>query len=105
MTQVSTLDANGSLKVKRHTLFLISHRANASSKERTKEEEQASSNHVIVQEDDDLHYSKIELTEALETLEDGGQAMVDKLKELNLRYVEKSHPIYVSAMLTPRWMA
>ena len=42
--------------------------------------------------------SEIDFTEAVEALEDGGQAIVDKLKELNLRFAEKPRPVYVSAM-------
>jgi len=89
-----------SLKVKRHALVLTGHGANASTKERTKEDEQASSNHITVQEVDGLD-SEIELTKAPETLEDGGQATVDKLKELNLGSMQKPRPIYMSVMLTP----
>ena len=43
---------------------------------------------------------KLEPTEAPETLQDGGQATVDELKELNLGTKEDPRPIYVSTMLT-----
>jgi len=44
--------------------------------------------------------AKVEPVEVLKTLDDGGQATVDKLKEVNLRSKEDSCPIYVSTMLT-----
>ena len=48
----------------------------------------------------DNSYSEIELAETPETLEDGGQATVDELKELNLGTPEEPRPIYVSSLLT-----
>ena len=52
-----------------------------------------------MQEVDDSD-SEIELAETPKTLEDGGQAMVDELKELNLGTLEEPCPIYVSSLLT-----
>ena len=49
---------------------------------------------------DDME-TEAELVEALKTLEDGGQATVDELKEPNLRTNEDPYPVYVSTMLTP----
>ena len=57
--------------------------------------------HVTAQEVDESD-SEIDLTEAPEALEDGGQAIVDELKELNLGYVEEPCLVYVSAMFTPK---
>jgi len=45
--------------------------------------------------------TEVELAEAPKTIENGGQATVDELKELNLRMKEDPYPIYVSTMLTP----
>jgi len=52
-----------------------------------------------VRELDDSN-SEIELTETLKTLEGGGQATVDELKELNLGTPDERRPIYVSSLLT-----
>ena len=52
-----------------------------------------------MQEVDDSD-SEIELAETLETLEDGGQATVNELKELNLETTKESRPVYVSSLLT-----
>ena len=42
----------------------------------------------------------MELAETPKTLEDGGQATVDDLKELNLGTTEEPRPIYISSLLT-----
>jgi len=47
----------------------------------------------------EVELAEVEPTEALKTLEDGGQATVDELKELNLETKEDPRPIYVSTML------
>jgi len=103
MKRLSTLDVKteGSLRVKRHTVVFTGHRVNPGLKEELKQEEQASSNHIIVQEVDDSD-AEIELTETPKTLEDGGQATVDELKELNLGTNEEPCPICVSSLLTPK---
>jgi len=44
--------------------------------------------------------SEIKLAKTPETLKDGGKAMVDELKELNLENLEEPRPIYVSSLLT-----
>jgi len=102
MKRVYTLDLkiDGSLKVKRRTLVITSCDASSNSKDEIKDEDQVSANHITIWEDDDLEI-EVEPAEALKTLEDGGQATIDKLKELNLGTNEDPHPIYVSAMLTP----
>ena len=101
MKHVSTLDikTDGDLKVKKHTLVITSYEARSNSKAKVKDEEQVSSNHITIREANDLE-AKVEPVEVLKTLDDGGQATVDKLKEVNLRSKEDSCPIYVSTMLT-----
>jgi len=42
----------------------------------------------------------MELADTPKTLENGGQATVDELKELNLGTPEEPRPIYVSSLLT-----
>jgi len=103
MNFFSTLDGkvDGSLRVKRHTVVLTCQQKSFISNEKSKDEQVASSNHITTRECDDLDLeSEIEHAETLETLEDGGQATVDDLKELNLRTKEEAHSIYISSLLT-----
>ncbi|XP_074299684.1 uncharacterized protein LOC141630833 [Silene latifolia] len=58
-----------------------------------------SSYHITVEEIPDEN-EEVEVDEAPETFEDGGQSTVDELKELNLGTIEDPRPIYVSALLT-----
>uniref|UniRef100_A0A803MBC6 RNase H type-1 domain-containing protein n=1 Tax=Chenopodium quinoa TaxID=63459 RepID=A0A803MBC6_CHEQI len=58
-----------------------------------------SMNHVTAEEVTNPD-EEIETDEAPKTLEDGGQATVDELKELNLGTREDPRPIYISALLT-----
>ena len=64
-------------------------------------DEIAEASHVTVQEVDESD-SEIDLTKALEALEDYGQATIDELKESNLRSVEEPRLVNVSSMLTPK---
>ena len=102
MKRVSTLDTkiDGSLKVKKHTLVITNCDSCSNSKDEIKDEDQVSSNHITSQEANDLE-TEVNPAEAPKTLEDGGQARVDELKERNLRMKEDPHPVYVSTMLTP----
>ena len=52
--------------------------------------------HVTAETDSESDASDDEPNEAPRAIEDGGQATVDELKELNLRTDEEPHPIYVS---------
>jgi len=102
MKRFSSLDAktDGSLRVKRHTVVFTGQQKNSGSNEAAEEEEVISSNHITIHECDDLD-SGIELAETPKTFEDGDQATVDDLKELNLGTNEEPRPIYVSSSLTP----
>ena len=80
-------------------MVFTGHKAHPSPSEVVKEKEQASSNHITVREVDNSD-SEIELADTPKTLEDGGQATVDELKELNLGTPEEPRPIYVSSLLT-----
>jgi len=79
-------------------MVFTSHKTNPSSNTEVIAEEQASSNHITVREVDDWD-SEIELTKFPKTLEDGGKATVDELKELNLGTPEEPRPVYVSSLL------
>ena len=57
--------------------------------------------HVTAETDSESDASDDEPNEAPRAIEDGGQATVDELKELNLGTSEEPRPIYVSSLLTP----
>ena len=56
---------------------------------------------MTVETDSESDASDDEPNEAPRAIEDGGQATVDELKELNLGIDEEPRPIYVSSLLTP----
>ena len=101
MKRNSTLDISteGSLKVKRrmivHTSQSLVHKEQI--------EEVSSSFHITVEEDtlSDVETTNEEVDEAPLTLEDGVQATVDELKEINLGTTEEPRPTFISALLTP----
>ena len=66
-------------------------------------EEVLSSFHIIVEEDtlSDAETTNKEVDEAPPALEDGVQATVDELKEINLGTIEEPRPTFISALLTP----
>ena len=66
-------------------------------------EEVLSSFHIIVEEDtlSDAETTNKEVDEAPPALEDGVQATVDELKEINLGAIEEPQPTFISALLTP----
>jgi len=80
-------------------VVFTSQRKNSSSNEEAEEEDVVSSNHITIHKYDNSN-SEIELAETPKTFEDGGQATVDDLKELNLGTNEEPRPIYVSSSLT-----
>nr|POF17420.1 hypothetical protein CFP56_59447 [Quercus suber] len=57
--------------------------------------------HVAVETDSESDASDDEPNEAPRAIEDGWQATVNELKELNLGTDEEPRPIYVSSLLTP----
>ena len=97
----STLDISteGSLKVKRWTIVHISQ----SLVHKEQIEEVSSSFHITVEEDtlSDAEATNEEVDEALPALEDGVQATVDELKEINLGTTKEPRPTFISALLTP----
>ena len=62
-------------------------------------DEVVASHHVTIHEVSNDE-EEVETDEAPESLEDGGQATVDDLKELNLGTPEEPRPVYVSALLS-----
>ena len=66
-------------------------------------EEVSSSFHITVEEDtlSDAEATNEEVDEAPLALEDGVQATVDELKEINLGTTEEPRPTFISTLLTP----
>ena len=56
--------------------------------------------HMTAETDFESNASNDEPNEAPRAIEDGGQATVDELKELNLGTNEEPRPIYMSSLLT-----
>ena len=101
MKRNSTLDISteGSLKVKRRTIVHTSQ----SLVHKEQIEEVSSSFHITVEEDtlSDAEATNEEVDEAPPALEDGVQATIDELKEINLGTTEEPRPTFISALLTP----
>ena len=101
MKRNSTLDISteGSLKVKRrmivHTSQSLAHNEQI--------EKVSSSFHITVEEDtlSDVETTNEKVDEAPLALEDGVQAIVNELKEINLGTTEEPRPTFISALLTP----
>ena len=102
MKRNSTLDISteGSLKVKRRTIVHTSQ----SLVHNEQIEEVSFLFHITVEEDtlSDVEATNVEVDEAPSALEDGVQATVDELKEINLGTTEESRPTFISALLTPK---
>ena len=79
-------------------MVITNYEAHLNSKDEIKDEDQVPFNHITIREVDDLE-TEVELAEAPKTIENGGQATVDELKELNLGMKEDQRPIYVSTCL------
>ena len=101
MKRNPTLDINteGLLKVKRRTIVHISQLL-VSNKQI---EEVSSSFHITVEEGtlSDAEVTNEKVDEAPLALEDGGQAIVDELKKINLGTTKEPRPTFISALLTP----
>jgi hypothetical protein len=96
------VSVGSSLKVKRRTII----HTNRLGKQVDQEEEENETlilpvYHVTVETDSGSSSSDDEPDEAPHAIEDGGQATVDELKELNLGTTDEPCPIFVSALLTP----
>ena len=95
-----TLDISteGSLKVKKWTIVHTSQ----SFVHNEQIEEVSSSFHIIVEEDTllDAETTNKKVDEAPPALEDGVQATVDELREINLGTTEEPQPTFISALLT-----
>ncbi|KAL0423415.1 UNVERIFIED_CONTAM: hypothetical protein Sradi_0876300 [Sesamum radiatum] len=61
----------------------------------------AGSNHISIDEGSDTDISEDGIQNAPPQLEDGIQATIDELKELNLGKTEEPSSIFISALLSP----
>ncbi|KAL0292072.1 UNVERIFIED_CONTAM: hypothetical protein Scaly_2606600 [Sesamum calycinum] len=98
-TSLLIISSRGPIKVKQH----VAGKPHSSSGNLNEEKIEiiVGSDHVNVNEDSDLEIFEDEIQNAPPQLEDGVQAIVDELKELNLGTTEEPHPIFVSELLSP----
>ncbi|KAL0318125.1 UNVERIFIED_CONTAM: hypothetical protein Scaly_2861800 [Sesamum calycinum] len=95
------LDPNrGQIKVKQH----VSRRLHDPSDNSNEEEVEIiiDSNHISIDESSDMEISEDGIQNDPPQLEDGIQATIDELKELNLSSTEESRPIFISPLLSPK---
>ena len=90
---------NGLLKVKRRTI-VITKQSNKGCPKDIEESLMHTNYHVVVEVDSNSEFSENELRKAPQVFEDGGQATVDELKEVNLGTNENPRPIYVTMLLS-----
>ncbi|KAM3016254.1 hypothetical protein FF2_000296 [Malus domestica] len=90
----------GSLKVKRRTIIHTRQSSCQQAREVNTEEEAQDVFHITIQEGEEDEILEEDVIAAPSQLEDGGQATVDDLKELNLGTSEEQKPIFVSALLS-----
>ncbi|CAL8990430.1 unnamed protein product [Prunus brigantina] len=103
MKRQSTLDVTSGdqLKVKRRTIIQTRETLSQQNKSDDEEAKVLAVHHVTIKELDEEEPFEEEVYDAPAALEDGGQATVDELKELNLGTNEDPRPIFVSALLNP----
>ncbi|KAM1027360.1 hypothetical protein ACFX2A_041136 [Malus domestica] len=102
MKRQAILEVNtvGSLKVKRRTIIHTRQSSCQQAQEVNTEEEVQDVFHITIQEGEEDEILEEDVIAAPSQLEDGGQATVDDLKELNLGTSEEPKPIFVSALLS-----
>ncbi|KAM1243275.1 hypothetical protein ACFX2G_035556 [Malus domestica] len=93
------VDANGPLIVRRRTIIHTGQSAYQQTQEDDIKEEVQDVFHITIQKGKEDETLEEDVTAAPPQLEDGGQATVDDLKELNLGTEEEQKPIFVSALL------
>ncbi|KAM1024583.1 hypothetical protein ACFX2C_037845 [Malus domestica] len=94
------VDENGPLKVRRRTIIHTGQSSCQQAQEDDTEEEVQDVFHITIQEGKEDEIPKEDVTTAPPQLKDGGQAIVDDLKELNLGTKNEQKPIFVSALLS-----
>ncbi|KAM2134295.1 hypothetical protein ACFX1R_004318 [Malus domestica] len=93
------VDTKGQLKVKRRTIIHTSQSSHQQTQEDGTKYEVQDVFHIKIQEDKKDEIPDEDVTAAPSQLEDGGQATVDDLKELNLGTNKELKLIFVSALL------
>ncbi|KAI5344076.1 hypothetical protein L3X38_011953 [Prunus dulcis] len=101
MKRLSTLDVTSvdQLKVKRRTIIQTRKALNQQNQSDDEEVEILVVHHVTIKELDEEEPFEEEVHDTPAALEDGGQATVDELKELNLGTNEGARPIFISTLL------
>ncbi|KAM1636895.1 hypothetical protein COP2_015136 [Malus domestica] len=95
------VDTNGPLKVRRRTIIHTGQSSYQQAQEDDTEGEIQDIFPVTIQkESKEDEIPKEDVTVAPPQLEDGGQATIDDLKELNLGTIEEQKPIFLSALLS-----
>jgi hypothetical protein len=99
---VVEVSVGSSLKAKRRTIIHTNRlRKQVDQEEGENETLILPAYHVTIEADSGSSSSDDEPDEAPHAIEDGGQATVDELKELNLGTTDEPRSIFVSALLTP----
>ncbi|KAM1869589.1 hypothetical protein ACFX14_045839 [Malus domestica] len=93
------VDANGPLIVRRRTIIHTGQSAYQQTQEDDTKKEVQDVFHITIQEGKEDETLEEDVTAAPPQLEDGRQATIDDLKELNLGTEEEQKPIFVSALL------
>ena len=88
------------LKAKKHTIVMTK-QTSFPEEENLEEIEIFSSNHVSVNEVDAKSQEE-DAEEASSSFEEGNQATIDELKEVNIGTDEDPRPIFVNACLSPK---
>ncbi|KAA0031666.1 uncharacterized protein E6C27_scaffold139G004460 [Cucumis melo var. makuwa] len=92
----SFLASQGSLKVKRHDLILT----NLEKEDSKQREGEISCHHITILEELEIEIPEEDAEDVPQSLEDGGQSIVDELKEVNLDTMEEPCPTFISASLS-----
>ncbi|TYK02888.1 uncharacterized protein E5676_scaffold968G00270 [Cucumis melo var. makuwa] len=95
-TFVTLNTSQGSLKVKRHDVILT----NPEKEDSEQGEGEISCHHITILEELEIETSEEDAEDAPQSLEDGGQSTVDKLKEVNLGTIEEPRQTFISASLS-----
>ncbi|KAL2937526.1 Transposon Tf2-6 polyprotein [Bienertia sinuspersici] len=89
-----------SLTMKGRTVVMTNQLDNIKQEKEGNVESVVASNHITVCEVSTPEDEEVETSEAPKSLEDGGQATVDDLKEFNLGIEGEPRPVYASALLS-----
>ncbi|KAA0026262.1 ty3-gypsy retrotransposon protein [Cucumis melo var. makuwa] len=86
----------GSLKVKRHDVILT----NPEKEDSEQREGETSCHHITILKESEIETLEEDAKDVPQSLKDGGQSIVDKLKEVNLGTIEEPRPTFISAFLS-----